>query len=92
MKDCIEDLVGNCTENYPGYCIVVCFEYYTEVHSEDGSEDCTEHYTEDCSRDHTVDCTVNETEYCIESCTEGAESTVHDTFSKCFYKNSARVL
>ncbi len=49
-----------------------------------GSEVCFEDYfevgTEDGSKYHT------------EGRSEGEESTVHDAFSKCFYKNLGRVL
>ncbi len=76
MEDCIEDSNRNRTEN----CTVNC----TEDYSEHCTEDCIEIGTEDCSEV----CFENDSEYCSES----KEGIVYDSFSKCFCRNSARVL
>ncbi len=65
-------------------CIQECSENCTEVCFEDCTEECSKDYTEEC----TGDCIENDTEDCMED----RKGIVYDTFSKCFRKNSSRVL
>ncbi len=76
MEECFEDSTGDRTEDSIEDCIV----------------DCMENCTENCSEVCTEVCSENCTENGNEGCTEDEESTVDDTFSKCFLRNSGRVL
>ncbi len=79
VVEILEHCVENCMEN--------CFEDLTGKHTENCTVVCIENCSEHCTEVEKIG-----TENCSRNRSGGEESTVHDAFSKCFYKNLGRVL